>query len=183
MNYGERQINKKIKKLASSRSKILNRVYLYSIIFLVILLISAFFVILSCFAGALHGLIDSAPVLAETELMPSGYATTIYDTDGNVTQTLAGSDANRIYMDISKIPLCVQHAFVAIEDARFYEHKGIDLKAIVRAVYSSVISNGSIEQGASTITQQLLKNQVFGGGNETSIFAKLTRKIQEQCLA
>lgn len=183
MNYGERQINKKIKKLASSRSKILNRVYLYSIIFLVILLISAFFVILSCFAGALHGLIDSAPVLAEIELMPSGYATTIYDTDGNVTQTLAGSDANRIYMDISKIPLCVQHAFVAIEDARFYEHKGIDLKAIVRAVYSSVISNGSIEQGASTITQQLLKNQVFGGGNETSIFAKLTRKIQEQCLA
>lgn len=183
MHYGEQQINKKIKKLASSRNKVLNRIYMYSTIFFVILFISAFLVVISCALGALRGLVDSAPILAETELMPSGYATTIYDTDGNITQTLVGSDANRIYVDISKIPKSVQHAFVAIEDARFYEHKGIDLKGILRAVYSGVLSSGSIEQGASTITQQLLKNQVFGGGNETSIFAKLTRKIQEQCLA
>lgn len=183
MNYGEQQINKKIKRLASSKNKILNRVYLYSIFFLVLLLASAFLVLSFCLTGVLRGLIDSAPSLSETELMPSGYATTIYDTDGNVTQTLVGSDANRIYVKIDKIPLCVQHAFVAIEDARFYEHKGIDLKGILRALHSGVMSRGDIEQGASTITQQLLKNQVFGGGNETSLSAKLTRKIQEQCLA
>ncbi len=183
MNYGEQQINKKIKKLASSRNKVLNRIHLYSTIFFVILLISAFLVLMSCAIGVLRGLVDSAPILDEIELMPSGYATTIYDTDGNVTQTLVGSDANRIYVNINQIPKCVQNAFVAIEDARFYQHKGIDLKGILRAVYSGVINSGSIEQGASTITQQLLKNQVFGGGNETSIFEKLTRKIQEQCLA
>lgn len=183
MNYSEHQINKKIKKLASSRSKILNRIYLYSTLSLVALLMSAFLVLTFCMAGVLRGLIDSAPSLSDTNLMPSGYATTIYDTDGNVIQTLVGSDANRIYVKIDKIPVCVQHAFVAIEDARFYEHKGIDLKGILRALYSGVISRGGIEQGASTITQQLLKNQVFGGGNEVSFFAKLTRKIQEQCLA
>lgn len=183
MNYGEQQINKKIKKLASSKNKILNRIHLYSIFFLVLLLASAFLILSFCMAGVLRGLIDSVPSLSETELMPTGYATTIYDTDGNVTQTLVGSDANRIYVNIDKIPLCVQHAFVAIEDARFYDHKGIDLKGILRALYSGVISGGGIEQGASTITQQLLKNQVFGGGNETSLSAKLTRKIQEQCLA
>lgn len=132
MNYGEQQINKKIKKLASSKNKILNRIHLYSIFFLVLLLASAFLILSFCMAGVLRGLIDSVPSLSETELMPTGYATTIYDTDGNVTQTLVGSDANRIYVNIDKIPLCVQHAFVAIEDARFYEHKGIDLKGILR---------------------------------------------------
>jgi len=183
MNYGEQQINKKIKKLASSKSKILNRIHLYSIIFLVILILAALLVTGFCIAGLVRGLIDSAPALAEAELMPSGYATAIYDTDGNITQTLVGSDANRIYVDIGDIPESVQHAFIAIEDERFYEHKGIDLKGILRAVYSGVTSSEGIEQGASTITQQLLKNQVFGGGNETSFFARLARKIQEQCLA
>lgn len=183
MHYGEHQINKKIKKLVSSKSKILHRVCLYSIISVVVLFVSAFLIMAFCVAGVLRGLIDSTPHLSGTDLMPTGYATAIYDTDGNITQTLVGSDANRIYVAIDKIPQCVRHAFVAIEDERFYEHKGIDLKGILRAVYSGVVSKKGIEQGASTITQQLLKNQVFGGGNETSFFGKLTRKIQEQYLA
>ncbi len=61
--------------------------------------------------------------------------------------------------------------------------QGFNLKGILRALYSGVMSKEGLEQGASTITQQLLKNQVFGGGNENSFFAKFTRKIQEQCLA
>lgn len=183
MNYGELQVKNKIQELASSRSKIKNRIHLYSIIFLVVFLLVSFLVLCFSAAGLLRGLTGSAPSLSEAELMPSGYATTIYDADGNVTQTLVGSDANRIYVDIGQIPKDVQHAFIAIEDARFYEHKGIDLQGIIRAVYSGVINPGGIEQGASTITQQLLKNQVFGGGNETSFFARLARKIQEQCLA
>lgn len=183
MNYGENEIKKKIKKLTSSKSKILNRVYLYSSVFLAVVILATLLTAAFCAAGVIRGLIDSAPVLDEIELMPTGYATTIYDVDGNVTQTLVGSDANRIYVSIDKIPENVQHAFVAIEDSRFYEHKGIDLKGIIRAVYAGVVSRDGIEQGASTITQQLLKNQVFGGGNEVSFFAKFTRKIQEQCLA
>lgn len=183
MNYGEQHIKKKIKRLASPRSKVLNRIRLYSIIVMVVVLLSAFLAVSFCVAGIIQGLLDSAPALSDIELMPAGYATKIYDTDGNVTQTLAGSDANRIYADIDQIPLSVRNAFIAIEDCRFYEHKGIDLKGILRAVYSGVTSREGIEQGASTITQQLLKNQVFGGGNETSFFAKFTRKIQEQCLA
>ncbi len=183
MNYGEQQIRRKIKILASPKSRIVNRVKLYSIICFIILLFASLLVLAFCAAGVLRGLVDSAPVLSEVELMPSGYATTIYDADGNVTQTLVGSDANRIYVDIGQIPKDVQHAFIAIEDARFYEHKGIDLKGIIRAVYTGVINREGLEQGASTITQQLLKNQVFGGGNETSFFARFTRKIQEQCLA
>lgn len=183
MNYGEQQIRRKIKILASPKSRIINRVKFYSIMCFIVIMLVSTLVLAFCAAGVLRGLVDSAPVLSEEGLMPSGYATTIYDADGNVTQTLVGSDANRIYVDIGQIPEDVQQAFIAIEDARFYEHKGIDLKGIIRAVYTGVISREGLEQGASTITQQLLKNQVFGGGNETSFFARLTRKIQEQCLA
>jgi len=165
MNYGEQQIKNKIKNLASSKGKVINRIRLYSIIFLVVILLASLLVLGFSAAGILRGLVDSAPSLADVELMPSGYATTIYDADGNVTQTLVGSDANMVYVDIGQIPEDVQNAFIAIEDARFYEHKGIDLKGIIRAVYTGVISREGLEQGASTITQQLLKNQVFGGGN------------------
>ena len=126
MNYGEQQIRRKIKILASPKSKIINRVKLYSIVCFIIVLSVLLLVIAFCAAGLLHGLVDSAPVLSEDGLMPSGYATTIYDADGNITQTLVGSDANRIYVDIGQIPEDVQNAFIAIEDARFYEHKGID---------------------------------------------------------
>ena len=183
MNYGEQQIKRKIQGLASSKIKVLNRIRLFGIVFSAVTIIILFLAAASCVSGVLRGLVDSTPELSEIEIMPTGYVTSIYDADGNVTQTLVGSDANRIYVDIGQIPQGVRNAFIAIEDARFYEHKGIDLKGILRALYSGVMSKEGLEQGASTITQQLLKNQVFGGGNENSFFAKFTRKIQEQCLA
>lgn len=75
----------------------------------------------------------------------------------------------------------MQHAFIAIEDERFYEHNGIDMRGILRAA-SITLSSGEMSQGASTITQQLLKNNVFNAFNESTI-EKIKRKIQEQYLA
>ncbi len=63
---------------------------------------------------------------------------------------------NRISVDIENIPLILQHAFVAIEDERFYEHNGIDLKGIFRAAMK-VLQTGRLSEGGSTLTQQLLK--------------------------
>ena len=77
----------------------------------------------------------------------------------------------------------LQHAFVAIEDERFYKHNGIDLHGIGRAFLSG-LSKGSFTEGASTITQQLIKNNVLTSWtSETSFVEKLQRKIQEQYLA
>ena len=77
----------------------------------------------------------------------------------------------------------MQHAFVAIEDERFYDHNGIDLRGIIRAAVKGV-TTGHFSEGASTITQQLLKNTVFTEWTSESSFSdKLTRKIQEQYLA
>ena len=75
------------------------------------------------------------------------------------------------------------NAFVAIEDERFWEHNGIDAKGILRAFFVG-IKNRNFSEGASTITQQLIKNQIFNVGlNESTFLDSLKRKIQEQYLA
>ena len=100
---------------------------------------------------------------------------------GEEIQTLATTGANRIYASLDQIPVYLQHAFVAIEDERFYKHNGIDLQGIMRAAMITV-SDGEMSQGASTITQQLLKNNVFNAYNESTM-EKIRRKVQEQYLA
>lgn len=182
MNFSEQELVKKQKMLSDSRVRLKNRVRVTSRLMVMVILIAALLFSIFCCMGVLKGLTDSAPEVAELDLMPTGYATTIFDADGKQIQTLMGSDANREYVTIDTIPACVQYAFVAIEDARFYEHYGVDMKGIIRAVYED-ISEKRLAQGGSTITQQLLKNQVFAGGNEKSLYGKLTRKVQEQYLA
>ena len=108
----------------------------------------------------------------------------LYDREGNQLTKLVAENSNRIYVTIDKIPEHLQHAFVAIEDERFYEHNGIDIKGIMRAGYTAV-STRDLSQGASTITQQLIKNNVFDKwqNRQESNMEKIRRKIQEQYLA
>lgn len=87
--------------------------------------------------------------------MASG-TTIIYDADGNELCTMRESK-DMYYVDIGQIPETLQESFVVMEDKDFYKHKGIDLKAIIRAVVANTENDG-IVQGASTITQQLAKN-------------------------
>ena len=72
--------------------------------------------------GVLRGIIDTAPSIDTIDVSPEGYSTKIYDSQGNLTQTLIGQNANRIYVPLSEIPDVVQNAFIAIEDERFREH-------------------------------------------------------------
>ncbi len=183
MNYSERRILQKQENLVSVRRKIRNRIQVWFALVGVVLVMAVMLITSFCVAGMVRGLFDAAPAISSLEMMPEGYATTIYDDEHHLTQTLIGSDANREYVELSQIPESVQHAFVAIEDARFYDHYGVDMKGILRAVYSGISTDEGLRQGASTITQQLLKNQVYGGGNEKTFFTKLSRKVQEQYLA
>ena len=182
MNYGKKEIDRKIKTLNSSKRKVLNKIKLNLKIIVVIVILTSVLCTAFSVVGIVRGLADSAPKISEESMIPDGYPSTVYDSNGNKIQTLMGSNANRVYKKIEDIPICVQNAFIAIEDARFYKHSGVDLQGIIRALYSS-LSDEKMTQGASTITQQLLKNQIFGGGNEKTFFGKLSRKIQEQCLA
>lgn len=153
-------------------------------IFRISLVCVVFAIVMGCFmaAGAFKGVIDNAPSLEGISLTPEGYTSYIYFSDGTLSQKLAAASANRIYIDIEDVPIMVQHCFVAIEDERFYEHDGIDMKGIFRAALS-VFNKRNLKYGASTITQQVLKNSVFSGGNEQSNYDKIVRKLQEQYLA
>lgn len=128
-------------------------------------------------------LIAAAPSIDSIDVSPSGSATWICDEDGNYLRRLSLSESNRDIVSLEEIPDTLQNAIVAIEDARFYEHNGIDLRGIVRAFWRGVTS-GSFSEGASTITQQLIKNSVFTDWTQENSFAdRFARKVQEQYLA
>ena len=127
--------------------------------------------------------IVKTPKLSEIDATPEGYLSTILDKNGNVVNNLYITESNRIYVSLDSIPKELQKAFIAIEDARFYKHNGIDLQGIVRAFFHGIVTR-EFSQGASTITQQLLKNNVFTDWmNEVSFYDRLSRKVQEQYLA
>lgn len=182
MNFSRKGTRDKQNQIRSTSKKLAVKAGVsFFRVFLVCLVLAA---VTGVFAGIgiLKGVIDNAPEIEPDDIIPKGYFTTIYDSKGNEIQRLVASDANREYASIDEIPEVVQNAFIAIEDERFWDHNGIDVKGIFRAFFSG-LSKGDFDQGASTITQQLLKNQIFEGGMEASFAEKLERKIQEQYLA
>jgi penicillin-binding protein 1A len=102
-----------------------------------------------------------------------GQSSVIYDRNGKVVTDVPGT-VRRQVVPISEIPLVVQHAFVAVEDKRFYQNSGLDIRGILRAAWADL--TGHPLQGGSTITQQLAKN-LYLTPSDT-----LTRKIQEAWL-
>lgn len=79
----------------------------------------------------------------------------MYDMNGELMSELRGSE-NRIIVSLDEIPLHTRQAFIAAEDLRFYDHRGIDVYRILGALRSN-LKSGSLAEGASTITQQLAK--------------------------
>ena len=125
-----------------------------------------------------------APKMDTLDVTPSGFRTEIVDDAGKTTRILAGEGANRVYVTLDRVPKKLQEAFVAIEDARFYQHHGIDVKGIARAGVKGVLNGFHFSEGASTITQQLLKNNVFTTWTqEKNLMDRVIRKVQEQYLA
>ena len=99
----------------------------------------------------------------------------VYDKNGNTISTLKG-EKDVYYLSYEEIPVDVCAAIISIEDKKFYQHNGIDYKAILRAV-KAIIENGEVTQGASTITQQLARN-IFLTQDKT-----WQRKVEEMFVA
>jgi penicillin-binding protein 1A len=106
-----------------------------------------------------------------------GYAvrSQVFAADGSVLATLHGVE-NRSPVTLDRVPQPVVQSILAVEDAEFYEHRGINARALARALVENVAAGG-VEQGGSTITQQLVKNALLS--NERS----LERKTKEAVLA
>jgi len=177
MDFKKSSNKKKQKNIDSVSKKTTNKIGL------TILKIIFFSFLLLITVGAAIGLgvgkaiIDSAPEITIDDVKPEGYTTIIYDQNGNEIQQLHGEEANRIYVEFDQIPDHFKDAIVSIEDERFWQHNGIDLKGILRAIVTNIKAGDLTQSGASTITQQLIKNNVL------STEKKFKRKIQEQYLA
>ena len=130
-------------------------------------------------AGYFASLVKDEPIRSEKELEKDIYdyseTTKVYFAD-NVYLGKIRTDLEREKIKIDQISEHLKHAIVAVEDEYFYEHKGIVPKAIMRAIFQE-FSNSSVRTGGSTLTQQLIKNQILT--NEVSF----ERKAKEILLA
>jgi len=101
---------------------------------------------------------------------------TVLDSKGDKFAELFESDQHRVWVPLTQIPEYVQRAFVAAEDKRFYQHKGIDERGLIRAFITNIAEPGR-PQGGSTITQQVAKNLLVGDD------VSYERKIREMIVA
>ncbi len=124
--------------------------------------------------GIAKAYVETAPTLNLALIDEQAQTSFIYDADGNLITDYKGTE-NRVMVSINQMPTHLQNAFIAVEDARFFTHTGVDIKRIVGALVAN-LSTGS-NQGGSTITQQLIKKTVLS--DELSY----KRKIQEAYLA
>ena len=184
MNYGKENAAKQSARLSRRRKRKRHSAGLAIIRITLLCVISV--VVAGGIVAYLYArnLIDQLPDVSTIDISPTGYMSTVYDSDGKEIETLASTGANRTYVKLAQIPEDLQHAFVAIEDSRFYEHNGIDPQGIIRAGVTGVLNGFHFSQGASTLTQQLLKNNYFTTWtSEHTKMDSINRKIQEQYLA
>ncbi len=116
----------------------------------------------------------TTPDLAPT-IPANAQSSVIYAADGTAIEVLHAEE-NREEIPLARIPVHLRDAVIAIEDERFWEHEGVDLRAVLRALRTNA-AEGGIEQGGSTITQQLVKNTLLEPDQT------LERKVQEAALA
>lgn len=137
---------KKPKKLRNRKAYSILKIVLVSVLTLMVLVIGIASVVL---ASIWKGVEIDETQLAMIE------TTRIYDREEQLVATLFRE--NRRYIPLSDMPEMLIDAFIAVEDRRYFDHSGIDYRAILRAVYRDILAGGKVE-GGSTITQQLVKN-------------------------
>lgn len=142
-------------------------------------IIISFFIfgLLSCVVALGYGfaIIKNTPPINVDSVLSLSQPSRFYDSKGDLIDDIP-TEKIRYVIESNQIPDALKNAYVAIEDERFYEHNGIDIKRILGALYRDVVyfvtGKGGL-QGASTLTQQLIKNTLLS--NETTI----ERKVKE----
>jgi penicillin-binding protein 1A len=132
--------------------------------------------IVSTFFGMMMAISQDLPQLENKQQFAEAKNSEVFDDQGNKIGTLL-SNNQRILIDSSDISPYMKEATVAIEDRRFYEHRGVDIQGMFRAGVADVIPGGST-QGASTITEQFVKNALEAQGSRT-----IFQKFREAALA
>lgn len=163
--------NKKEKK--KGKLTFLKGFKIFVIILLIFLIVGG-----ASVAGMVLSIIKDAPEIDPSTINSSlNQTSTIYDKEGNLIEKVQSTSGEyRTIVSLDKMPDYLLEAFISIEDERFYEHIGVDPKGILGSAMDN-IKAGGIVRGASTITQQLVKNLYLNNDK------KWNRKITEAYLA
>ncbi len=106
--------------------------------------------------GTWRNVCADCPSIAEIQTFEAQQASRLYSHDGRLLAELGVE--SRTPVSINALPEYVSQAFVAVEDKRFYSHRGIDPRGLARAVVGVLTGQSQIQGGGSTITQQLARN-------------------------
>ncbi|MCD7824750.1 MAG: transglycosylase domain-containing protein [Clostridiaceae bacterium] len=183
MNYSEKAIKRKREELTASSYKLKYKIKEWlaygGAIFGIALLLSLVFGI----SGAVRGIIDSTPDAEKIDVFSEGQASILYDCNGNEIQELSDENVDHEYVSFEDIPECLREAFVASEDSRFFEHKGVDFQGFLISVLNTLSGGEKQTEDGKTITQRLIENQMLIYANESSVLERIVQQIQEQYLA
>ena len=147
MNFSREGTRKKRREIIAKKGKIARKC---TTLFFELVLVGIFALAVcigSAGYGAWQGILDASPSIQDIDASPTGYLSTILDSKGNTTATLVASGSNRVYVTIDEIPKNLQNAFIAIEDSRFHEHNGIDIKGIIRAGINGIAAGFRFREG------------------------------------
>ena len=182
MKFGENEILEREQKLFSTEHRFLNRLRLDALCFQLFLLLAILAVISVCLIGAFRGIVSSAPTVNEKQILTSSKTTILYDKDGNELQRLDGSGIRQNYVALNKISMAARNAFIAADDTEYYKHHGVDIRNFFYAFYPDSAS-AQYAGSRRTLTQKLIRNQIFVSDNNSSSMERIVQKIQEQYLA
>lgn len=176
----EKDINKKNNKNGEAKKKGFWKRHRKLALFIKICIILAILLVIIA-AGAVVAIFTNDEWAMTKEDLTLKYVDSIiYDKDGNEIANVSGEEKRRI-VSLSEIPDSLEDAYIAIEDKRFAEHKGIDIKRTLGATVKYILNKGHSSYGGSTITQQLIKN--LKKDNSDSGLEGIQRKIREMSRA
>lgn len=165
---------KKVKTVKGKKNK-KNRKHPKLMLFIkimVIVMVLLIIVAAGVVAGIVFGAFGNELEISKENLMIKTSNSVLYDKDGNVITALNGEE-NREIISMEEMSPYIPKAFVSIEDERFYEHQGVDIKRTASATLNYLIKKGDTSYGGSTITQQLIKNATKDNEKDA------TRKVKE----
>lgn len=175
MDYSkQKNQNKQIAK-GNYHEKLYSRIWLYVLRVICVVVLIAVFAVAGIGLGTFMGMLDGVPEVSLNSLSIDRQTSTIVDQTGAKITDIQSAE-QRTSIPIEQMPENLLNAVVAIEDARFYQHSGIDLEGILRAGVANLKSGGTSE-GGSTLTQQMIKKLVLTSDQTWK------RKIQEWYLA
>ncbi len=175
MDYSKRKNQNKRLLRWNHQEKLYARVWLYALRVICVAALIGIFALAGIALGTFMGMLDGVPEVSLDSLAITRQTSKIVDQEGNLITEIKSAE-QRTSIPIEEMPQDLLDAVVAIEDARFYSHNGIDLEGILRAGVANLAAGGTAE-GGSTLTQQMIKKMVLTSDQTWK------RKIQEWYLA